>query len=274
MSVGEPIPLVGILSEPETLNKEKPLVLILNSGVMHHIGTCRISVKLARALAIAGYASMRFDYSGIGDSEQRRGGLSFLESAPTESAEVMDFIQKRRGIKKFIIYGLCSGADAAYETARVDKRVVGICQIDGYCYKTWSWYLLHYKKRILKLNVWLNFIKRKLMNQPNSHISIDDIDSEYIEKASYIREFPVRSEYANGLRTLVNNSVKIFCIFTDGQSHIINHASQYKESLKEVAFKNYLRVDYIPEAEHIITEPDCQKDIVQRIVQWVKVSNE
>lgn len=269
ISVGDPIPLVGILSEPETLNKEKPMVLILNSGIMHHIGTCRISVKLARALAVAGYASVRFDFSGIGDSEQRRGSLSFLETAPIESAEIMDFIQKRRGVKKFIIYGLCSGADAAYETALVDKRVVGICQIDGYCYKTLSWYLFHYKERILKLNVWLNFVKRKLINRPNTHVSIDDIDSEYIEKASYIREFPIKSEYTNGLQKLVNNSVKLFFIFTDGQSHIINRSSQYKKSLKEVDFKDCLRVDYIPEAEHIITEPDCQKDVVKRIVHWV-----
>lgn len=274
ISVGDPIPLIGILSEPEVLDKDKPAVLILNSGIMHHIGTCRFSVKLARALATAGYASVRFDYSGIGDSDQRRGNLSFLNSAPIESAEVMDFIQKRRGIKKFIIYGLCSGADAAYATALIDKRVVGICQIDGYCYKAWDWYLIHYGKRIFKKNVWINFFRRKLLPRSKTHVLFKDIEAEHVEKASYIREFPVKSEYASGLQKLVNNSIKIYCIFTDGQSHILNQSSQYKKSLKKVAFKNCLKVDYIPEAEHIITEPDCQKDIVKRIVSWVGDSDD
>ena len=259
--------LVGVLCEPETLDKTKPVVLILNSGIMHHIGTCRLSVKISRALAESGIASVRFDYSGVGDSEPRRGGVSFLESAPLETAEVMDFIQKRRGVDKFLLYGLCSGADAAYETVLVDKRVIGICQIDGYCYRTLGWYINHYLPRAFKLEVWLRYFKRKL--SAASHKSIDDIDPEYIERASYIREFPTKLEVANGLQQLVNNKIAIYCLFTGGQSKFINDASQFKKSFPKINFGKYLTVDYIPEAEHIITEPDCQKDVVKRIVNWV-----
>lgn len=265
ITVGES--LVGVLCEPETLDKTKPVVLILNSGIMHHIGTCRLSVKISRALAESGIASVRFDYSGVGDSEPRRGGVSFLESAPLETAEVMDFIQKRRGVDKFLLYGLCSGADAAYETVLVDKRVIGICQIDGYCYRTLGWYINHYLPRAFKLEVWLRYFKRKLLAA--SHKSIDDIDPEYIERASYIREFPTKLEVANGLQQLVNNKIAIYCLFTGGQSKLINDASQFKKSFPKINFGKYLTVDYIPEAEHIVTEPDCQKDVVKRIVNWV-----
>ena len=259
--------LVGVLCEPETLDKKKPAVLILNSGIMHRIGTCRLSVKLSRALAESGIASVRFDYSGVGDSDPRRGGMSFLESAPLETVEVMDYIQKHRGINKFILYGLCSGADAAYETALVDKRVIGICQIDGYCYRTLGWYINHYLPRSCKLDVWLRYFKRKLSD--SSHKSIDDIDPEYIERASYIREFPPKLEITNGLQQLVDDKVAMYCLFTDGQSSLINDASQFKKSFRKVNFGKYLTVDYMPEAEHIITEPDCQKDVVKRIVNWV-----
>ena len=69
---------------------------------MHHIGTCRISVKIARALAQQDFLALRFDFSGIGDSETGRGLIPFSESSSLEVSEVMDFLELKKGIKKFI----------------------------------------------------------------------------------------------------------------------------------------------------------------------------
>ena len=77
--VGDELPLVGVLSEPEVDNNPTPrvAVILLNSGVIHRVGSCRLSVTLARSLCEkAGLTTFRFDFSGIGDSDARRGTLT------------------------------------------------------------------------------------------------------------------------------------------------------------------------------------------------------
>ena len=73
ITIGQPKPLFGILCEPENYANKKIAVILLNSGVMHRVGSSRISVKIAREISEKnGLASLRFDFSGVGDSPPRR----------------------------------------------------------------------------------------------------------------------------------------------------------------------------------------------------------
>ena len=76
-----PANLVGILTQPDpdVAVPDAPAVVILNSGILHRAGASRMYVQVARTLAEEGMTSLRFDFSGIGDSEVRRG-----ESIPIE----------------------------------------------------------------------------------------------------------------------------------------------------------------------------------------------
>ncbi len=265
--IGSPTPLISIICEPEEIDTAKPAVIILNSGVMHHIGTCRLSVKIARNLANLGILSCRFDFSGIGDSETRRGNLAFEESGPLEIKEVMDYLSKKRGITRFVLYGLCSGADASYETAKIDERVVGIIQIDPYCYRTWKWYFVYYGPRVLKFDVWRRFFDRTFGKSKKG--AGDDIDEEFIELPSYIRVFPPYASVRSGLESLVERNVRIYDIFTGGQDDILNYENQFQESFRAINFGNLLKTDYLLDATHIITEPHYQSFVVNEVGQWV-----
>ena len=269
LRIGKPTPLTGVVSVPDKFDAQKPAVLIHNSGVMHHIGTCRLSVKLGRALAEAGLLAFRFDFSGIGDSAPRSGTLSFTESAPMEVAEVMDFFQKTKGIDKFIVYGLCSGADASYETAKLDSRVVGLCQIDPYCYRNLGWHLHYWLPRLLSPARWINFIKTRFISpEPTPEAAVKEVGEENVELPTYIREFPPQEDVARHLQDIVDRNIPIYNIFTNGQNEILNHASQYADSFRNVNFRGLLSTDYFPETRHIITEPPYQKLVVDKIVQW------
>ena len=64
--VGDELPLVGILCEPEKDQGKAPgtAVILLNSGVIHRVGSCRLSVTLGRALVErAGITTFRFLHS-------------------------------------------------------------------------------------------------------------------------------------------------------------------------------------------------------------------
>jgi pimeloyl-ACP methyl ester carboxylesterase len=102
-------------------------VLITNSGVNPHYGFARLSVELARRLAAAGVASLRFDFAGLGDSLGRPGkehvvsGIFESDRRPDISAAI-DALE-RLGLKRFAIGGLCSGAYHALQGALHDERL-------------------------------------------------------------------------------------------------------------------------------------------------------
>src|ERR1700754_2059370 len=62
--------MVGLVTQPVDYEpSDRPVFVILNSGIIHRVGHHRMYVSLARMLARAGYQVLRFDLSGIGDSE-------------------------------------------------------------------------------------------------------------------------------------------------------------------------------------------------------------
>src|ERR1700722_13909181 len=82
--------MVGMMTQPvEYEPGDRPVVVILNSGIIHRVGHHRMYVVLARMLAGAGYQVLRFDLSGIGDSEGRVDGLSPLEGALADVREAI-----------------------------------------------------------------------------------------------------------------------------------------------------------------------------------------
>jgi len=124
--------LVGILTNPPltTLRKLSPGIIILGAGLLHRVGPNRLSVKIARLLGQLGFTSLRFDFSGVGDSSVRKDNLPYHKSVILETQEAIDFVHSAKGIQRFILLGICSGAMNAFEVARRDPRVRGVILIN------------------------------------------------------------------------------------------------------------------------------------------------
>ncbi|KAB2882946.1 MAG: hypothetical protein F9K40_23225, partial [Kofleriaceae bacterium] len=141
MALGAEANLIGILSGPalpaaSPSRTPRPVVIFLNAGVLHRVGPHRLHVNLARRLAARGISSLRLDLSGIGDSRSVPGSLSFRQSAVADTRAAMDQLGAELGARRFILFGLCSGADNALATAEVDPRVTGIIVLDPPAYVT------------------------------------------------------------------------------------------------------------------------------------------
>lgn len=124
--------LVGIMTAPSKRPDygPGPAVILLNSGIIHRVGPGRICVKIARELAAAGFTTLRFDFSGMGDSLVRHDALPFEKSAVEEVQHAMNFLQVKAGSDWFILVGGCSGAYLSLETACHDPRVTGAILIN------------------------------------------------------------------------------------------------------------------------------------------------
>lgn len=129
---GDESPLVGIITEPDSGCRENvPVFLFLNAGIDHRVGPNRLYVTLARKLAEVGVASLRFDFSGIGDSPVSRSLGTSEERGVSETVQAMNFLGRSVGATTFVPLGLCSGADVGFALASTDARVAGAVLINA-----------------------------------------------------------------------------------------------------------------------------------------------
>jgi exosortase A-associated hydrolase 1 len=114
--------LYGIASVPERPARRGVLVIV--GGPQYRVGSHRQFTLLARSLAEQGFAVLRFDYRGMGDSG---GDMRDFEQVDEDLRAAIDqFFAAVPGLGEIVIWGLCDGASAALFYAEQDRRVSGL----------------------------------------------------------------------------------------------------------------------------------------------------
>jgi alpha-beta hydrolase superfamily lysophospholipase len=119
-------PLFGILTpaDPSKARRDRPPIVLANAGCVNRAGPHRIYTKMARRWAALGYDVLRVDLSGIGDSPAvpgERENLTYPASALADLGEAT----RALGCERFIIAGLCSGGDYAFQLGSQSASVAG-----------------------------------------------------------------------------------------------------------------------------------------------------
>lgn len=263
------IPLNGVLSLPDTELKKDLGLIILNSGFMHHVGTSRVSVELARAAAKLGIPTVRFDFSGIGDSAPRPGGRQFSDNAVAELKEVMDEMSLTVGTNRFALFGLCSGADMSFKAAQVDQRVQGIVQIDPYLYRNKQWYLRHLCKLLSSSSGWKHLFERFFKGDQEESLNRElSVAQSSVETADDARYVPPRSEVVDGYNIVISSGCSVLVFVTGGQIYTYNYNRQFQDIFSGVSWSGLLSCHFFPEAQHTLPEPESRKVIVNKTLEW------
>lgn len=114
--------LLGILTRP--VQPRSRGVLIVVGGPQYRAGSHRQFVLLANDLSAQGYAVMRFDYRGMGDST---GEPRTFEDVEEDLRAAVDyFLSQVPEVTEVAIWGLCDAASAALFYSHHDPRVTGI----------------------------------------------------------------------------------------------------------------------------------------------------
>ncbi len=130
--------LFGTLCQPRDDVRPGRVVVIGNAGGGPRYGHARFHVRLARRLAAAGIASLRFDFGGLGDS-----GSGAFE-APThlydtdrisDISAALDALETL-GYRTFIAAGICSGGYHAWQASLHDPRIDTLLMVNP---ATFSW---------------------------------------------------------------------------------------------------------------------------------------
>ncbi|GHT95307.1 hydrolase 1, exosortase A system-associated [Betaproteobacteria bacterium] len=119
---GESLP--GIIACPSAAPRQIG-VLIVVGGPQYRVGSQRQFVLLARELAAAGVACMRFDVRGMGDAS---GAARAFDTLNDDIRTAVDaFYAQMPGLAGVMLWGLCDGASASvFYAAAGDARVAGL----------------------------------------------------------------------------------------------------------------------------------------------------
>lgn len=287
--------LVAILARPDDArtDADRPAVVMLNAGLMHRVGPNRIYVKIARALARIGFTVLRFDFSGIGDSRPRSDHLPYLQSAPTEAKEAMDWLAMQHGHQRFVLMGHCSGAGFSYWVASQDERVIGaaIINFEGGS-EAWTEFdrrrkvsrqvIEDYKRDTLfNRSRWAKVLSGRADYYSIARKLFKDVlwyrITEYAFKVQYgvgrqriEKADSVEAKAQANLRRMVERGVSVMFIHSEGSTGQAQVQAALGDEIERLRNASKLNVVVVPQSDHLFTLLARQRLVTQVLTDWAQ----
>lgn len=203
-------------------------VLIVVGGSQYRVGSHRQFVQLSRALAKSGISSMRFDYTGMGDSS---GNKKMFDNVCGDIKAAIDaFLQAQPHLKHVVLWGLCDAASAVLIYAHQDKRVSGLVLLNPWLRseqamgKTMIKY--YYLQRLFSKSFWKKLLSGKVNVAAGARdvkgFVKDSVSAEKQEKERY------QSRMLSGLQNFQGN----ICLILSGEDLTAREFDQQTKSDK------------------------------------------
>ena len=245
--------LVGVLTHARGDRPAPVGVLLLNAGITRHVGPFRAHVDLARQLAGQGIPVLRFDQSGLGDSALPTQATSDRRNREVDAA--MRVLAQHTGVERFVLFGLCSGADDAFHVAAADRRVAGAILLDGLAYPTLGFWLRHAAPRLLD--------PRKLWRYLGSRRKAGPSLADF-------RDFPSRPDAVRMLADMVARDTRLLFVFTGGAYLYFNHRAQLAACLGRAANAPQVALEFWREYDHTFYLRKHRRVLIDRICGWMQ----
>ncbi len=269
--LGERKSLVGIVTQSSAPDADLPAVVILNAGIVHRVGPNRAFVMLARRLAAMGHTVLRFDFSGIGDSDARNDGREPLDATLADLREVLDGLESSRGIRKVILVGLCSGADHAVIYAGRDPRITGIVMIDPTIPPTLKHRVIHLAGRVFRSRPWV--LLATLRHPLWGAMRRNRADASTAESGEYRRPDAgspeVRAFLQDAYAKAHAAGVQFLAVLTGDLGSMHNYREQLLDAFPTVPLKERMEVEYYRQADHTFTAEAHRDWLLRRIEKWM-----
>ena len=126
MVFGDAHPLFGVFTpaDPKKARSTRPTIVMANAGCVNRYGPHRMYVKMARRWSQLGFDVLRMDLSGIGDSPVAKGAQENFTYPPSGIDDIRQAM-RALGAGRFIVAGLCSGGDYAFQLGANEPNVAG-----------------------------------------------------------------------------------------------------------------------------------------------------
>jgi alpha-beta hydrolase superfamily lysophospholipase len=245
--------LVGVLTEPQ--QPRVATVVWLNSGSEPHVGPGRAWVEYARCLARSGYASVRLDFSGWGESPDlgHAPGRPYDAHSVAELQEVVDSL-RRGGHQRVVVAGLCAGAWIALRAALT-------AQFDG----------------VIAINPQLYW-------QPGDPVEADIATETRVRREMEIRRFKfmrftglwwvldaagIRHPTADWLRDLDRSDCRVLTVFAAGDDGLEFLEDRVGRTWSTVRRRGGIDLAVIPDIDHPMHRVWKREAMIETLRAWL-----
>ncbi|GAB4139582.1 MAG: hydrolase 1, exosortase A system-associated [Sphingomonadales bacterium] len=255
--------LVGLLHRPPDMAPAKPLgVLIPVGGPTYRIGAARQYVVLARTLAQAGYATLRFDYRGVGDGTGAYPGLDGI--GPDLSAAIAAFQQAYPHIQGIVPWGLCEAASAILihgpDLPNIAGAVLANPWLDDETAQARGMIRQHYGKRLSSWQFW----RKLLTGGVNAPAAVSGLWATWRRSRAAPQGFDARLgvRMAAGLDRFDR---PLLCLLStaDDTATAFDDALTHRPEWRQARAGSNLALAKISDADHVFTEA-CWRQAVAR----------
>jgi hypothetical protein len=283
--------LVGVITDPAAgPGGGRPAVVLLNAGLLHRVGPNRLYVKLARRLAASGFVVMRFDLSGIGDSRAAVDRTSFEERAVAETRAALDLLAATRGADRFLVGGLCSGADNALRAALEDARIAGLALLEPVSGAPSAGQMLgSYRDRLLRPSSWLrllsgrselwsglaHLLKARLSRRrrrpermaPSPSVAGVAASGALVAASPESPPDPPPESPGRQMRRFAEGGGSLCLVYSADNPAHYHYAKVLGRDLRGLT-EDRLRVTVVPESDHVFTPLEAQARVLDAVCAW------
>ena len=269
--LGEQRSLVGIVTRPGTPPPPgDPAIVILNAGVIHRVGHHRMAVTMSRTLARAGYLTLRFDFSGIGDSEPSSDKLSPVESCLADIKHTLDWLEQNSEVSRIILVGLCSGADHAILSGHTDARVVALVLMDPSFPATARYYLHSIARQLMRLRNWSKLLtgRSRLVKMWVEQL-LCSVLPKWRSRPITIGNIQFHAYLEQCYKSSVEHGIQMLAVLTEDTTRQ-TYREQMIDAFPNVSFGTKLRLEWLPGSDHTFMREVDRSRLNRLILEWLE----
>ncbi|MEZ5503645.1 MAG: hydrolase 1, exosortase A system-associated [Halioglobus sp.] len=265
--------LVGVAAIPETTSGVG--VLILVGGPQYRVGSHRQFTLLARRLAESGFASMRFDYTGMGDSEGDPRGFEEIED--DLAAAISVFLETVPGVKRVVLWGLCDAASSAMMFAHRHSRVTGMILLNPWVhsgdYSPQVKLAHYYRPSFARKDQWHRLLSGKIKLIPAfRELGRDALALLGIQLPGSSRKSSSGSFVTAMLDGLLHFRHGVLIVLGEADltarefSTMISHDALWKAAISGPA----IRIRTVKSADHTFSKKPWKEEVSQLTIDWLQ----
>jgi alpha-beta hydrolase superfamily lysophospholipase len=281
--------LFGLLSYREQPSNDKPVIVLLNAGAVHHVGPNRLYVNLARALSAAGFTCLRMDLEGLGDSVAQNAGVRenhpYPAGASDDVASALSYLNERLGESRFVLLGLCSGAHTAFH-AGIEIDQFDIAEVTLINPLTFRWVegmslattqhfqdVAYYKKSVRNLDSWIKLLRGKVDMFNLAKVGLSQLKVIACSNLQNLKETFLRRDstpLSADLNRLLSKQrrISLFIAAQDpGYDLLIAGA---KRTASKAIKTGKIQLQFIADADHTFTRYKARQDLIERVSTYLQ----
>lgn len=263
--------LVGVVHAPD--NAESGLVLV-SGGDQYRVGSHRLFVELARVLADAGIAVMRFDHRGVGDSFAPYQGFENLHE--DIEAAVKELRSQCPTIKRLVLGGLCDGASASLISAERVPSIDELALINPWVQtsdlEARTRLLNYYGGRLKSVDFWKKLLRGQI-KITDSFDSLMGYTKMFFQSLFNFGGVGEGLDYVKHMRVGAKKFGGRVFVLLSGQDLVAQQFQQLAtidKGWKEILDDRKFHIAKIPAADHTFSTSEERRKFEQAMLDWMQ----